>query len=280
MKCLRFLLLALVGVSPLFWPGGSLAAGQQLTLLIHPYLPPPEIHKKFGPFADYLSTATDKTVTIKVSKDYQNHIDSVGNDQMDLAYMGPAAYVEMTKKYGKKSLLACQEINGKPFLHGMIIAKADSPVTTLAQLAGKRFAFVDRESTMGYVLPRYMLREAGVELDHLSQADFLKSHTNVALGVLNGHYEAGAVKDETFDAYQGRGLKMLVKSPPIHEHIFVASAKLPEKLVTALRQALQGLREPSVLTAIQPTLTGLVPVTDADYDPLRQIMQAVHKADQ
>jgi len=278
MKAIVHLLLTLVALSALVAPQRASAA-QQLTLLIHPYLPPAELHKRFTPLADYLTKETGKQVVVKISKGYAQHIHAVGTDQMDLAYMGPAAYVEMTGKYGKKPLLACQEIEGKPFLHGMIIAKADSPLKTLAELSGKRFAFVDQESTMGYFVPRVMLQEAGVGMKQLAQTDFLKSHTNVALAVLDGYYEAGAVKDETFYAYQKRGLKMLAKSQPIHEHIFLAASHLPDPLANKVRAALHKLHEPSVLTAIQPALTGLVPVQDGDYDPLRQIMQAVNPAD-
>jgi phosphonate transport system substrate-binding protein len=271
MKIVTPLLFALVALCCLSLPQHA-DAGQQLTLLIHPYLPPAELHKRFAPLADYLTKETGKQIAIKISKDYIQHIDAIGSEEMDLAYMGPSAYVEMTLKYGKKPLLACQEVNGKPFLHGIIIAKAASPITTLGELVGKRFAFVDHESTMGYFVPQVMLQEAGVEMKQLAQADFLKSHPNVALAVLNGYYEAGAVKDETFYAYQERGLKMLAKSPPVHEHIFLASCRLPAPLVTRVRQALHNLHEPRILTAIQPTLTGLIPVKDEDYDSLRQIM--------
>ncbi len=274
MKIVPTLLFALVALCALSHPPGA-RASQQLTLLIHPYLPPEELHKRFTPLANYLTKEIDKQVTIKISRDYPEHIDAVGSEQMDLAYMGPSAYVEMTRKYGKKTLLACQEINGKPFLHGIIFTKADSPITTLAGLAGKRVAFVDHESTMGYFIPRVMLQEAGVEMKQLLQADFLRSHPNVALAVLDGYYEAGAVKDETFYTYQGRGLRMLAKSPAVHEHIFLAASHLSAPLITKVRQALHRLREPRILTAIQTTLTGLVPVKDEDYDSLRTIMQSV-----
>lgn len=256
------------------------AGDQRLTMLIHPFLTAPELHKKFTPLAHYLSKETGRTVEVKISKSFQKHVDSVGKDEMDFAYMGSNTYVEMTKIYDKKPLLACLEINGKPFFYGAIITKADSPIQTLSELAGKRFAFVDHESTMGHYVPSFMLQEAGISKAELAQSDFLGSHTNVALAVLNGYYVAGAVKDETFEAYQGRGLKMLAKTPPIQEHLFVASSQLPEPLIIKLREALLNLHDPQVLTAIQPTITGMSPVKDTDYDSLRQITEAVNRSDQ
>ena len=248
-------------------------AGHELTLLIHPYMTPTEIHKKFAPLASYLEKETGKKIVIKISKEYQQQIDDVGNDAMDLAYMGPSEYVAMTQKYGKKPLLACQEIAGKPYLHGMIIVKKDSPITSLTELIGKRFAFVSPQSTM-YIVPRLMLQNAGVDLKQAAQVDFLKSHSSVALAVLDGYYDAGAVKDETFDTYQGRGLKALSTTMPIHEHLFLANSHLPESLIEALRKALQNLHDPAVLTSIQPALSGLVAVEDSEYDTLRQFLGA------
>lgn len=264
-----------LGLLTFFWLACSLRvqAAQELTLLIHPYQTPSEIHDKFFPLADYLGKETGKKIVVKITKDYQQQIDAVGKDTMDLAYMGPNEYVVMTKKYGKKPLLACQAVGGKPFLHGMIITKKDSPLQNLAALAGKRIAFVSPDSTMGYVVPRLMMLEAGLDLKQAAQVDFLKSHSNVALAVLNGGYEAGAVKDEAFYAYQDRGLRILAKSPPVHEHLFVASSQLSESLVNDLRQSLLNLHDKAVLTAIQPALTGLLPVEDSDYDPLRQLLK-------
>lgn len=248
-------------------------AGQPLTLLVHPYLSVREIHKRFGPLAAFLGNATGKTVRVKVSKDYNQHIADVGSDQMDLAYIGPAEYVAMTAKHGGKPLLACQEVDGQTTLRGMIVVKADAPFTTLAQLAGKRVAFVDVNSTMGYLLPQRMLEQAEVSIDRLARADFLGTHSNVALAVLSGDYEAGAVKSETFASYQARGLKTLAELPSVHEHLLVASTRLPDSLIAKLRESLHSLHDPSVLKAIHPGLTALAPVKDSDYDNLRQLLQ-------
>lgn len=250
----------------------TVQAKQELTLLVHPYLTASEIHKKFAPLAGYLTKATGRTIVIKISKDYQDQIEAVGTDQVDFAYMGPNLYIEMTKKYGKKPLLACQEINGQPFLHGMIIVKNNSSISRLTDLAGKRLAFVAPESTMGYVIPRLMLQEAGVDLKQAAQVDFLKGHSNVALAVLNGYYDAGAVKEETFNSYQDRGLKVLAKSPAVHEHLFVGNPQLPEHLINSLSKALHTLHDPTVLTAICPNLTKFVPVKDSDYNDIRNIL--------
>jgi phosphonate transport system substrate-binding protein len=248
-------------------------ANDYLTLWVHPYLLATELINKFSPLAAYLSKKIGHPVEVKISKSYQSHIKKVGEDQIGLAYMGPASYVKMTHSYGKKTVLAGLEVNGKPFFHGMIITLQNSAITTLQDLQGKRFAFGDPNSTMGHLVPRYMLWKTGIDLENLDKYEFLGSHNNVALGVLGGYYDAGGVKEGVFYKYRKRGLKMLAKSPPLAEHLFVASNKLPEATISTLRQSLVNLRDKTILSAIKKSVTGMVVVKDADYDPLRTIIQ-------
>jgi len=72
-----------------------------------------------------------------------------------------------------------------------------------------------------------MMRQAGVTIDKLAGHAFLKNHHNVALGVLLGNFDAGAVKEDVFDEYRQQGLKTLKKTPPISEHLFVVRKTLP-----------------------------------------------------
>lgn len=252
-------------------------ADDQLTLWVHPYLPATELIDKFSPLAAYLSKKCGRPIEVKISKSYQSHIKRVGEGQMDLAYMGPASYVKMTHTYGKKTVLACLEVNGKPFFHGMIITLQNSAIKTLQDLQGKRFAFGDPSSTMSHFVPRYMLRQAGIDLENLKKYEFLGSHNNVALGVLGGYYDAGGVKEGVFYKYQERGLKMLAKSPPIAEHVFVASDMLPESTINTLRQSLVTLKDKTILSSIKKSVTGMAEVKDADYDTLRTILQQFDK---
>ena len=108
---------------------------------------------------------------------------------------------------------------------------------------------------------------------------FLKSHENVALGVLVGAFDAGAVKQEVFDEYKEKGLKSLALTPAVAEHLFVVSRKLDNNLLSSLRQALNKLKDSpagrEILSTIKPSITGFLPVSDADYDSLRFMIDAL-----
>jgi phosphonate transport system substrate-binding protein len=256
-------------------------AGDALTLGIHPYLPATELAGRFTPLADYLARITGRPVEIRIAKDYQEHIDRVGRDEVDIAYMGPAPYVKLVDAYGEKPILARLEINGKPSFQGVIVTTRESPIQSLSELAGKRFAFGDPDSTMSHLVPRYMLAEAGVGVERLGGYEYLHSHVNVALGVLMGHFDAGAVKEEVFYEYEKRGLRALAWSPRISEHLFVTSKTLPPETVKTLREALFSLRDTeegrAILSSIKEGVTAMVPASDGDYDTLRAILRALEE---
>jgi len=185
----------------------------------------------------------------------------------------------LVDKFGRKPILARQLINGQPLFQGKIFARRDSPVDSLQELQGKRFAFGDSASTMSHLVPRYMLIQAGVGTEKLSGHQFLDSHDNVAMGVLSGDFDAGAVKEAVFYKYQSRGLKALATTPSIPEHLFVARSDLATATITALRQALVGMDVSEegrrALASIKKTITALEPAEDADYDVLRDIFSAL-----
>ncbi|RJQ17704.1 MAG: phosphate/phosphite/phosphonate ABC transporter substrate-binding protein [Nitrospiraceae bacterium] len=261
---------------------GSIAyTHESLVLGIHPYLPATELIDRFAPLSDYLSRKIGKPVVMEISKDYKEHIDKIGKNKVDIAFMGPVSYVGLVEKYGSKPILARLEITGKPVFMGAVITSKNSKIKTLADLKGKKFAFVDPESTMGHLVPRYMLLEAGVDVKDLAESKFLYNHHNVALGVLTGDFDAGAVKEDVFYEYEKRGLKVLAWTPPISEHVFVTSSLLPKETVRILQEALLRLKDDKegkeILLRMQGNLTGLVPAVNGDYDNLRVILQKLKK---
>ncbi len=257
----------------------DLPAGQApLVLGVHPYLPHDEIITRFAPLANYLSHAIGRPVEVRVGRTYNEHINAIGSDAIDIAYMGPAPYVEMVAKFGKKPLLARQVIAGNPYLRGEIVVRQDSPFRTLADLRGKCFLFGDINSTMSYVLPQRMLEGAGVPLSRLGSYKSLEGHKNVALAVLAGSCDAGAVKSEVFREYEPKGLRALAELPLVADHVFVANTRLPASLVTKLRTLFMKLNElpegKAIMTGIHPQMTALVPAKDSDYNKLRMLLRS------
>lgn len=267
----------------LSWLASTAVYANEIILGVHPYLPPNEIYKRFSPLAEFLSKELGTSVRLRVAKSYQEHLDVVGHDKVDIAFVGPATYVEMVQQYGQKPLLGQLEVNGKTTLQSVIVVREHSPLTTLTDLRGKRLAFGDKHSTTGYIVPRYALARSGMKLSELASHSFISSHTNVALGVLANDFDAGAVKSEVLDTYRKKGLRALATLPATPEHLFVARKNMPRELIEAARKALHALADNPqgkvVMQSITGDMTGIGPVSDSDYNGLRGILKVVQKAD-
>lgn len=278
-RCVICFAAILAAVLAPFAPAVAADVQGPVVLAVHPYLPSVEIQKRFAPLAKYLGKVMQRPVMVRVGRDYDAHVAAIGGNEVDIAFMGPSPYVLMVARHEKKPLLARIEIDGKPQLSGVIIARTDSPLKGVADLKGKRFAFGDRESTMSSLVPQAMLQQAGVSLPALAAYDYLGGHKSVALGVLSGSFDAGAIKTEVFDEYAARGLRVLARMPVVSEHLFVTRSNILSDDVEKLRKALLNLKtDPEGMTIMQSInkgMTNMVAVSDADYQSLREMMTAV-----
>ncbi len=257
-------------------------AQEPLKLGVHPYLSASDLVKRFTPLAEYLGRAIGQPVAVEISNAYSAHIQKIGQGTLDIAFMGPASYVILTDRFGKRPLLAAFVTKEGKVFHGRIMVRADSPIRSLEQLKGKRFVFGDRDSTMSHFVPRWLLLKSGVDVKDFANATYVSNHDNIALGILSGVFDAGAVKEEIFRIYEPQGLRSLARSPAVADHLFVAREGLPEKTVRAIRQALLGLTKTEegrkILSGIRNDVIDLAPAQDRDYDTLRKILGELKEA--
>ena len=251
-------------------------SADEILLGIHPFKSAKTIQKTFTPLAEYISDILNQPVRIEISRDYQHHIQLISENKLDIAYMGPVSFVQLINRHGDKPILARLEVQGTPTFQGFIISRDDSSIRTISDIVGKRFAFGSPSSTMSHLVPRHMMWKAGISVNKLEAFDFLGNHHNVAMAVLAGKYDVGAVKEAVFYEYQARGLRSVAATPKLSEHVFVASSRLSEIKIQRIREGMLRLHKTSngidVLHAIKGNATGLVPAQTSDYDNLRKIL--------
>ncbi|MEJ2619752.1 MAG: phosphate/phosphite/phosphonate ABC transporter substrate-binding protein [Candidatus Thiodiazotropha sp.] len=257
-------------------------AADNLVMGVHPYRPHNELKQMFQPLAEYLTTKLGRKVEVRIGDSYQSHYDAILAGEVDFAYIGPSLYAKLTRNNRRFPLLACLEVGGKTTFTGKIIARDKSGLKNLEDLKQRQFAFGNKSSTMSHLVPRQLLYEAGIDLDDLAGYRYYSNHNNVAMAVLAGDADAGAVKEAVYEKYKKFGIVAIDTTVEIPEHLFIGTLKTDRKLLGNLKAALLSLNHEnsaamSVLKPIKQTVTALVQVSDQDYEILREIMNALSK---
>jgi phosphonate transport system substrate-binding protein len=256
--------------------GGAGPADKVLRISMIPTTAADKMLRESEPLKAYLQQATGARVELTIPLNYAAVVEAFGADRVDIAYFGGFTYVQASKRFGAQPLV--QRDRDQAF-HSLFITQADSPIGSLADLAGKRFAFGDVNSTSGHLMPEYFLRKAGVDPDVIAKAIYTGGHDATALAVANHKVDAGAIdeavygkliKDGKLDAAQ---LKVFYTTPPFLDYVWAARKALDPALAAAFRQAMLALDPASpqhkpVLDLLQASK--YVAADDASYDKLRE----------
>jgi phosphate/phosphite/phosphonate ABC transporter binding protein len=281
MKRRRAIFLALGLLAPAL--AGQPAAGPELKFGFTPVLGQAQTKAEFEPLMAYLSGSIGQKVVVYVASDYGDLRTQMESGTVDIGSFSPFAYVDAARG-GKVRIIAQSLLEGSGTYRGLIVARKDSGLKSLADLAGRRFAFVDPKSASGYVYPRAMLLERGIRPDsYFSQVIFAGDHNKVIAAVLDRRVDAGAIYDGAIRVAGNAGartqdLTVLASTDPIPHDAITVRSGLDEALVLRIQAALVDLERTDagrrVIAESKKGLTGFAIAADSLYDPVRRTAKA------
>jgi phosphate/phosphite/phosphonate ABC transporter binding protein len=255
------------------------AVSQELRFGFTPVLSEPEMRAEFQPLMKYLSDSLGLKVSLYIAKNYGDLRAQMENGSVDIGSFSPFAYVDAAQG-GRIRIIAQSIIEGSATYRGIIIARQDSGLRTLADLKGKTFAFVDAKSASGYVYPRAMLIEKGINPNtYFRKTIFAGTHDQVIAAVLNGQVDAGAIYDGALGVAQRSGVPVenlitLARSEPIPHDAIAVRAVMDEALAKKIQTALINLDKSesgrAVISNSKKRLTGYVIAQDSLFDVVRR----------
>jgi phosphonate transport system substrate-binding protein len=269
---IRSFLLALATTLP-----AMAQAPTDLALGVYSYKKPTDVVREFISVTDWLSARMTQvcerpvTVRLRVFKTYDECLDRFVDGDVDFVRFGPASYALAKQRNAKIELLVAEQEDGKKRCHGVIAVRADSPVRTLTELRGRKFAFGDQNSTIGRFLSQAELVKVGVFAKDLAEYRYLDRHDKVFKAVEVGDFDAGAMHVATFEKLNDRNqLREIARFDNVGKP-WVARAGLDAALVTALRSSLLELKDEAVLKALN--VHGFLPTNDKDFQLVRDGMK-------
>lgn len=230
-------------------------------------------------FAACLGAALGAKVRVTIAGDYDRLLAGVLFGGIEVAWMPPLVHARATD--GGAHLAAVSERSGAIGYRSAILVREKSLFRSLAELRGRRAAWVEQSSVAGYLFPRLYLRAAGIDpAADMSSERFCGSTAQACAAVANDEADlcacfvteaAGRGLDTALaDVRRNVGraadhLRVLFITDRIPPDGIVLGAPLPQDERAEVRKALLGLHEqPSGLAALRTLLQAerLAPVNE------------------
>ena len=225
------------------------------------------------PLKTYLENTLKKDIELVVTTDYSSMIEAMRFGRIEVAYFGPLSYVLAKSKAPGIEPFAVGVSKGSPTYKSVIIAPADGPVKTIADIKGKTMGYGDVASTSSHLIPRAYLARNGLFGDKDYKFAHLGAHDAVARAVLAGQVQAGGLSQEIFNALVAKGaidgkkLVVLAESDPIPNYPMVMQGNLAPELKVQITTAFINLKDPAILKTFRAE--GFAPTDDKAYNILR-----------
>lgn len=265
---------------------GGLPAGRTdfLQMGMAYYVPNDVVRKEMTELARYLQ----KRLRIRVAfRDipYGEVADRLEQGRLDLAMFTPYLYVRARQKHKKFVLLGTQLADGSLTYEGYVVVPETSLVRSIRALKGKRFCFVSRKSTSGYLFPSALLKRNGLDPERdFSQVHFSGSHHQAVQDLVRGRCDAAAVAAGAYlkaMVHHTANIRIVAVTERIPGNAYCASPQLPPRLIERVQHALITFDPRRDLNRkfIGPAhrVTGFVAVGDRHYDPVRRVHGLIKK---
>ncbi len=159
-------------------------------------LTPAFLHDRHGLMAEwqsFLEHRLGRPVKFVLRDSYSDTMNLIKQGQLDAAWLCDYPYVLMKSRV---RLLATPLNEGRPYYRSyLIVPTRDTTTKSIADLAGKVFAYADPYSNTGYLAPRYELIKRGLDpRNHFRKTFFTWSHRK-AVEAVALHLADGAAVD-------------------------------------------------------------------------------------
>jgi phosphonate transport system substrate-binding protein len=234
--------------------------------------------KRYEPLANYLSEKVGATIELNVLSRYGNIIENFVSNELDGAFFGSFTGALAHRKLGVEALARPEWLDGTSTYHGLLFVRNDSGIDGSDEMRGKRFAFVDKATTAGWLLPLHYFKIQGID-DHqtwLAETYFTGTHEGAIYDVLDRKTDIGAAKNTVFqrladgDPRISDELAILTRSPDVPANGLCVRKDLALPLKNRLRETLLNMAQDEEGKEVlrQFGAVRFIATTEEDYTPV------------
>ena len=259
---------------------------EELTITNLPDRSSAERDEKIEILKAYLAETLGIPIELSVASDYENAVEQLVNGTVNMAYLGPLTYIQAKEQNPSIEAIAApiDKNSGRPWYTGVVIGRTD--ITTLEDLKGKRFSFVNEASASGFLMPSYEFQNLEIDPEeNFAAVSYGGNHDETLQLLLEDQVEAIAINRATYNKALETGIldpdkfRIIWESDPITNAPIVVSGTVPESFKPVLQKAL--VDAPAGLVSISVSeAQGYTIVEDGDYEPIRQLYQDYQQQNQ
>ena len=257
----------------------------KLRLGITPFESDERTRADLAPLAKMIGDMLGVPLEIEPAASYESLVQAISKGETDIALLSPVSYIRARIQQPRLQLVARVISQGVAEYASFIVVRAEDPAQGLADLQGRRMAWVDRISASGFIYPLAAFRRVGLNPEKLFKSQrFYGTHEAALQAVLSGDADACAVASGTFERlvstqgsdHQRTALRILHKSGRIPFDALVVSADLSADSARRIGWAFRNVssRTPAGREVLARTWgwRGWVPSDDATYNGARALI--------
>ena len=203
-------------------------------------------HAMLAEWKVYLERKLGRPIVFVQRDSYRETMDLIDKGNLDFAWICDYPYLALGKTV---RLLAVASYQSKPFYRSYLIVPAkDTQSASIIDLKGKVFAYADPHSNTGYVVPRHLLKQAGIDAGgHFRKTFFTWSHAKAIEAVASGLAQGANIDSYVWDSLQKvdpqltAKTRIVWKSPEFGFPPIVADHRVPPADFETFQKALFGM---------------------------------------
>jgi phosphonate transport system substrate-binding protein len=287
---------------------------RQLVLGLVPALEAQALVDNLGPLTQHLEAELGMPVRSFVPQDYTGLVEALGAGRADIAMLPPFAAMLGNRRYDIETILISERkgevgYRAQWFTHdesvcntpvvyreqqceARVVGRQTSTVRfaycegDLESMRNQSVAFVDPNSTSGFLFPAMQLRNLGIDHERDLSSLFVGGHDAAALAVYAGDARFGVsyddVREMICNQYPDIGERVIVfeYTDMLPNDGVQVRPGLPEDLVAAIQAAFLGLADSQAhlpddekVLWVLYEIDGFVPFSPGLYDPVRDVYE-------
>ncbi len=246
-------------------PSSQYSEKSSIIIGVLPEESPKIIYEKLYPLKKFLSANLKKSILIDIAKDFKDLEKKIREDKINLIIVDPSTYCELKWNMKNKIFPLIKPEGGIAETRSVFVTKQGKNIEKIFDSLGKKLALGEEKSSFSYLIPLSMLRDVDISIKDFKSVDMLGKEQRIALSVLIGDHDIGAMSEITANKYLKDGLKIIRYSEPTPRFLIAYVNNIKKDDLEIIKNSILNTENKELLEAMGVEKFSLAEDRDFDY---------------